>query len=82
MEGVKEVISLCSHLGDGSRFVISANQLNSVWVSEFETRKERDRLDTEQSSVDIIAFTNARRVQSAAVNRQIVRMGRDLPKNR
>jgi len=42
-------------LGDGSGLVIPSDQLNSVWVSKFETRKERDGLDAEQPSVHIIA---------------------------
>jgi len=55
-----------AYLGDGSGLVIPSDQLNSVWVSKFETRKERDGLDAEQASVHIIAFTVTWRLQLAA----------------
>ena len=63
------LVSGCAHLGDGSRFVIPSNQLDSVWVPKFETRKQRDGLDAEQSSVHIIAFVVTWRSQLVARNR-------------
>ena len=67
--GRSDSVDACAHLGDGSGFVIPSNQLNSVWVSKFETRKQRDGLDAEQPSVHIIAFKIARRSQLAAEKR-------------
>lgn len=62
--------------------MVSSNQLNSVRVSEFETRKEGDGLDAEQPPVDIIAFKIARGGGESAEEKLIRQVGRNLPKNR
>ena len=78
-------VKVRAHLGDGSGFVISSNQLDPVRVSKFETRKERNGLDAEQPSVHIIAFEIIYRLQLVAGKRIWAEGAEDMcnsPKNR
>ena len=42
-------------LGNTARLVVPADQMHSVWVSQFQTDKERDGLDAEHAAVDVVA---------------------------
>lgn len=46
-----ESVGLCHT----SRLVIAAYQMHSVWVSKFQTDKERNGFDTEHSAIDVVA---------------------------
>ena len=43
-----------TYLGDGPGFVIPANKLDTVRPPQLETREERYRLYTEETSIDVI----------------------------
>lgn len=42
-------------LGDATRFVVVADEVDAVGVSEFQTYKKGNRFNTEEASIDVIA---------------------------
>ena len=42
-------------LGDSSRFVIAADEVDAVGVAEFETDQQRDGFYTEEAAINVVA---------------------------
>lgn len=43
-------------LGDAPRFVVPADKVDALWITELETDEERYCFDAEKTSVDIVAW--------------------------
>lgn len=60
------------YLGDLARFVITADESDSIWITDFEEKKKEERLNGVETAVDEVAceWEGTRGVGGGGVERQ------------
>ena len=68
-------------LGDAARLMVAADQMHTIWVSQFQTDKERYSFDAEHATVDVVAEEQVVCIGTPAADLENLDQIEELPMN-